>query len=122
MPREMNDARIFQVPLKKRFLPRRSCHGCSADPQAGLIYLCNPNNPTGTVTSREDIEYALQNKPGGSILMIDEAYIHFTDLPSTMDMVRDGKEVIVLRTFSKIYGMAGVRCGLPLVAQTSSRS
>ena len=43
--------------------------------------------------------------------MIDEAYIHFTDIPSAMDMVRDGKEVIVLRTFSKIYGMAGVRCG-----------
>ncbi len=107
---KMNNARITQVPLKKDFSHDVRAM-VSADPQAGLIYLCNPNNPTGTITSRDDIEYALQNKPSGSILMIDEAYIHFTELPSAMDMVRDGKEVIVLRTFSKIYGMAGVRCG-----------
>ena len=47
----------------------------------------------------------------GAILLVDEAYIHFSDQPSALDMVRDGKELIVLRTFSKIYGMAGVRCG-----------
>ena len=82
-----------------------------ADPDAGVIYICNPNNPTGTVTSREDLEYALKNKPSGSILLIDEAYIHFSEQTPSLDMVRDGKEVIVLRTFSKIYGMAGVRCG-----------
>jgi histidinol-phosphate aminotransferase len=53
----------------------------------------------------------MANKPSGSILLVDEAYIHFSDQPSVIDMVRDGKEIIVLRTFSKIYGMAGVRCG-----------
>jgi histidinol-phosphate aminotransferase len=83
----------------------------AADPNAGVLYICNPNNPTGTITAREDLDYAMANKPSGSILLVDEAYIHFSDQPSIIDMVRDGKDIIVLRTFSKIYGMAGVRCG-----------
>ncbi|MFT4114621.1 pyridoxal phosphate-dependent aminotransferase [Silvibacterium sp.] len=86
----------------------------SADPNAGVIYICNPNNPTGTTTPREDIEYALANKPKGSILLIDEAYIHFSDATPSLDFVKADKDVIVLRTFSKIYGMAGIRCGFAI--------
>ena len=86
----------------------------AADPQAGLIYICNPNNPTGTVTPREDIVWALENKPKGSILLVDEAYIHLTHEQHVLDLVAAGKDLIVLRTFSKIYGMAGIRCGLAL--------
>jgi len=82
-----------------------------ADPNAGVFYICNPNNPTGTLTPRADIEWLLANKPAGSVLLIDEAYIHFTDAPRTVDLVAAGKDVIVLRTFSKIYGMAGLRAG-----------
>jgi histidinol-phosphate aminotransferase len=85
-----------------------------ADPNAGVFYICNPNNPTGTLTSRSDIEWLLANKPEGSILLIDEAYVHFTDAPRTTDLVAAGKDVIVLRTFSKIYGMAGLRAGAAL--------
>jgi len=85
-----------------------------ADPNAGVFYICNPNNPTGTLTSRSDIEWLLANKPAGSILLIDEAYVHFTDAPRTTDLVAAGKDVIVLRTFSKIYGMAGLRAGSAL--------
>jgi histidinol-phosphate aminotransferase len=107
---KLNEARVTPVPLTKTYAHDVRAM-VTADPKAGVLYICNPNNPTGTVTSREDIEYALKNKPSGSILLIDEAYIHFTDLTPTMDMVRNGEEVIVLRTFSKIYGMAGVRCG-----------
>ncbi len=81
---------------------------------AGLLYICNPNNPTGTLTPREDILWAEQNKPKGSVLLVDEAYIHFAGVPSVVDLVSQGKDVIVLRTFSKIYGMAGIRCGLAL--------
>ena len=83
----------------------------AAAPQAGVIYICNPNNPTGTTTPRQDIEYALAHKPAGSILLIDEAYIHFSDATPSLDLVKADKDVIVLRTFSKLYGMAGVRCG-----------
>jgi histidinol-phosphate aminotransferase len=86
----------------------------AAAPNAGVIYICNPNNPTGTITPREDILWALENKPKGSILLVDEAYIHLSDEQSVVDMVAAGKDLIVLRTFSKIYGMAGIRCGVAL--------
>ena len=86
----------------------------AADPNAGVIYICNPNNPTGTLTPKEEIVWALENKPKGSILLVDEAYIHLSDAPDTLDLVAAGKDLIVLRTFSKIYGMAGIRCGLAL--------
>lgn len=83
----------------------------AASPDAGVLYICNPNNPTGTLTPKEDILWALQNKPKGSILLIDEAYIHLSNAPNCLDLVRAHQDVIVLRTFSKIYGMAGIRCG-----------
>ena len=86
----------------------------AASPTAGVIYLCNPNNPTGTVTPQKDIVWAEQHKPKGSILLVDEAYIHFAEMPSAVDLVAQGKDVIVLRTFSKIYGMAGIRCGVAM--------
>jgi histidinol-phosphate aminotransferase len=102
-------------------LPLTSTHAhdvkamVSASPTAGVIYICNPNNPTGTMTPKEDIVWALDNKPKGSILLVDEAYIHIAGDPATlsmMDQVAAGKDLIVLRTFSKIYGMAGIRCGV----------
>jgi len=83
----------------------------SADPNAGVIYLCNPNNPTGTITSRADILWLLENKPKNTMLMVDEAYIHLSDAESMVDQTVNRKDIIVLRTFSKIYGMAGIRCG-----------
>ena len=86
----------------------------AADPNAGVIYICNPNNPTGTITPREDILWALANKPAGSILLVDEAYIHLSDEQTVLDQVAAGKDLIVLRTFSKVYGMAGIRCGVAL--------
>ncbi|MDR3776468.1 MAG: pyridoxal phosphate-dependent aminotransferase [Terracidiphilus sp.] len=83
----------------------------AATTSPGVIYICNPNNPTGTTTSRAAIEYAVANLPKGSVLLIDEAYIHFSDASSALDFVKEGKDVIVLRTFSKLYGMAGLRMG-----------
>ena len=82
-----------------------------AAPDAGVFYICNPNNPTGTLTPHADVEYLVENKPKDSVVLIDEAYIHFCDAPSTLNLVKAGKDVIVLRTFSKAYGMAGLRCG-----------
>jgi histidinol-phosphate aminotransferase len=84
----------------------------TAAPDAGVYYICNPNNPTGLVTSRADIEWLLANKPKGSVLLIDEAYIHFSDAQSCLDLAAKGADVLVTRTFSKIYGLAGLRCGL----------
>src|ERR1700744_3214754 len=86
----------------------------AADPNAGVLYVCNPNNPTGTGTSKKDILWALDNKPRGSVLLVDEAYVHLSDSDDVLDQVAAGKDIIVLRTFSKVYGMAGLRCGLAL--------
>lgn len=106
-------ARVVNVPLTTAWAHDVKAM-LAAAPDAGVFYICNPNNPTGTVTSREDIEYLVANKPKGSVVMVDEAYIHFSDSPSCIDMVKAGKDVVVLRTFSKIYGMAGLRCGFAI--------
>ena len=85
----------------------------AAAPNAGAFYICNPNNPTGLVTSYADIQWLLANKPKDAKIVIDEAYIHFSSTArSGFDLVREGQDVIVLRTFSKIYGLAGLRCGV----------
>ena len=106
-------AKIIKVPLTSTHAHDVKAM-VAADPAAGLIYICNPNNPTGTLTTREDIVWALEHKPAGSILLVDEAYIHLSDAPSVLDLVKADKDLIVLRTFSKVYGMAGLRCGLAL--------
>ena len=84
----------------------------SANP--GVIYICNPNNPTGTITPRKDIEAIVAGAPKDTIILIDEAYIHLSDATPCLDMVKDGKNVIILRTFSKLYGMAGLRLGFAI--------
>ncbi|MFZ0319025.1 MAG: pyridoxal phosphate-dependent aminotransferase [Candidatus Sulfotelmatobacter sp.] len=104
------EARVVKVPLTKSYAHDVKAM-LAAAPDAGLFYVCNPNNPTGTLTPHSDIEYLVENKPKGSVVMVDEAYLHFSDAPSTLDFVKAGKDVVVLRTFSKTYGMAGLRCG-----------
>ncbi len=109
----ISKAKISKVPLTASYA--HDVKGLvSADPTAGVIYICNPNNPTGTLTTKQDIAWALENKPKGSILLVDEAYIHLSDAPDVLDFVAADKDLIVLRTFSKIYGMAGIRCGFAL--------
>ena len=83
----------------------------AAHPSPGAYYIVNPNNPTGTMTPKADIVWLLQNKPKGSIVIVDEAYHHFSNDDSCIDLVAQDKDIIVMRTFSKIYGMAGLRAG-----------
>jgi histidinol-phosphate aminotransferase len=103
-------AKVISVPLTKSYAHDVKAMA-AASPDTGLIYVCNPNNPTGTVTPRADIEWLLENKPKGSILLLDEAYIHIAGAPMCSDLVAKDKDIIILRTFSKIYGMAGLRAG-----------
>lgn len=103
-------AKVSRVPLKPDYSHDVKAM-VTADPNAGVIYICNPNNPTGTLTTKQDIAWALENKPKGSILLVDEAYIHLSDAPDVLEYVAADKDLVVLRTFSKIYGMAGIRCG-----------
>jgi histidinol-phosphate aminotransferase len=83
----------------------------AAHPSPGAYYIVNPNNPTGTMTPREDILWLIKNKPKGSVVIVDEAYFHFSNDDSVLDQVAADQDVIVMRTFSKIYGMAGLRAG-----------
>ena len=106
-------APIHKVPLTAEYAHDVKAM-VGADPNAGVLYICNPNNPTGTLTSKADIVWALENKPKGSVLLVDEAYIHFTDEADVIDLVAADKDIVVLRTFSKVYGMAGLRSGFAL--------
>jgi histidinol-phosphate aminotransferase len=83
----------------------------AANPNAGLYYICTPNNPTGTITPLADIEWLIANKPAGSMVLIDEAYTHFAGVPVASYLAVKHDDVIVMRTFSKLFGMAGLRMG-----------
>ena len=103
-------AKLFTVPLTKD-----GAHDvkkmAAATPNAGAYYIVNPNNPTGTMTPKEDIVWLLKNKAPGSVVIVDEAYHHFSNDESMIDYVAKDQDLIVMRTFSKIYGMAGLRAG-----------
>jgi len=103
--------KVIKVALRKDY--SHDVEGMiKADPNAGAYYICNPNNPTGSLTSRKDFEYILANKKKDAVLIIDEAYVHFSGPENySTELVRQDKDVVVLRTFSKIYGMAGLRAG-----------
>jgi histidinol-phosphate aminotransferase len=83
-------------------------------PRTRVIFVCNPNNPTGTVVHRAELEEFLDRIPGDCLVVIDEAYSDYVrdaDVPDGMDLYRDRPNVAVLRTFSKAHGLAGLRIG-----------
>lgn len=105
-------AKVVKVPLTQSHAHDvKAMVKAAQERKAGLIYVCNPNNPTGTITPRADIEWLVANKPEETVVLLDEAYIHLTDEEMCSDLVAMDKDVIILRTFSKLYGMAGLRAG-----------
>ncbi len=106
-------AKVISVPLTKDYAHDVRAMA-AADPKAGLFYICSPNNPTGTVTPRADIEWLLANKPADSVVLLDEAYLHFAGSTSCANLVAANKDLVILRTFSKLYGMAGLRAGVAI--------
>ncbi|MEO8129892.1 MAG: aminotransferase class I/II-fold pyridoxal phosphate-dependent enzyme, partial [Bryobacteraceae bacterium] len=85
-----------------------------SDPSAGLFYIRNPNNPTDSVTSKEGIQRLIDNKPKASVFLPDEAYIHCFNAEKGTPWVGQSKDVIVLRTFSKLYSLAGMQLGMAM--------
>jgi len=82
-----------------------------------LIFICNPNNPTGTTVSLEAFNRFLSKLPKRVIVVLDEAYGDFAEnafYPNGLDYIKERKQLIVLRTFSKLYGLAGLRIGYAL--------
>jgi histidinol-phosphate aminotransferase len=76
-----------------------------------LIFICSPNNPTGTVLARDELERLLTQRGDASAIVVDEAYIEFGDKPSVTELLGRHKNLLVLRTLSKALGFAGARCG-----------
>jgi len=88
-----------------------------------MIFICNPNNPTGTVVSKEDFKDFLQSIPDGVLLIVDEAYIEFVrdkNCAKGIDYLDSGIALVILRTFSKAYGLAGIRIGYGIMPQEIS--
>ncbi|HXO28043.1 MAG TPA: histidinol-phosphate transaminase [Thermoanaerobaculia bacterium] len=106
-------AEALAVPLTADFrhdLPKM----LAAAPDPGLLYVCNPNNPTATITPKAELRALLAKAPERTLVVVDEAYFHFVDsddFESVIPLVAAHPNLLVTRTFSKIYGMAGLRCG-----------
>jgi len=107
-----NGAEVVKVPLGTSFA--HDLGKMSAAAQKGLIYICNPNNPTASITPKNDLRDFIAKTPRETMILVDEAYFHYADSPdyeSVIPLIKDHPNLMVARTFSKIYGMAGLRCG-----------
>jgi len=108
----VNGAEVVKVPLTSKYAHDLSKMLSSA--KAGLIYVCNPNNPTASITPKDELRDFIAKTPPQTVVLVDEAYFHYADSPdyeSVIALIKDHPNLIVSRTFSKVYGMAGLRCG-----------
>ena len=87
-------------------------------PRTKIVYVCHPNNPTGTMNTRAELDDYFERVPDHVVTVVDQAYLEYIDDPdypdATAEYLKQGRRVVVLRTFSKIYGLAGLRVGYGL--------
>ncbi len=108
----VNAAEVIKIPLTPGF--RHDLSKMAAAAGEGVIYICNPNNPTASITPKNEVREFIDKVSRETMILVDEAYFHYADSPdyeSVMPLIRNHPNLIVARTFSKIYGMAGLRCG-----------
>jgi histidinol-phosphate aminotransferase len=111
---------VVKIPLTpdhRHDLPKMTA-ACTSN--TGMIYVCNPNNPTGTIVSRDELAAFVNRVPPSTLILVDEAYFHFAEAPdygTAVDLLPQHANVIVSRTFSKVYGMAGMRLGYAVGAK-----
>jgi histidinol-phosphate aminotransferase len=117
-------AETIKVPLAANFTHDLGAMLRAATPDTGLVYICNPNNPTGNLTPRSDLEDFISKLPKNVHVLMDEAYHDFVpatpDYVSFLDRPVADNRVIVARTFSKIYGLAGMRLGYGVAAKETA--
>jgi histidinol-phosphate aminotransferase len=108
-------AEVVEIPLAKNYSHDLAATLKRVGASTGLVYICNPNNPTGSLTPRLDLEAFLRKLPPTTTVLIDEAYHHYVartaDYSSFIDHPVSDDRVIVARTFSKVFGLAGIRVG-----------
>jgi len=110
----INGADVFYVPLDENYAFDLRAIPDAIGPKTRLISLVNPNNPTGTLINKTDMESFLKELPDKIVVVVDEAYHHYVQSPdyeSCIRFVKEGLPVIVIRTFSKVHGLAGARIG-----------
>ena len=108
------DATALRVPLDAQYKHDLKKMRAAVNDKTGMVYICNPNNPTATVVSADALRMFMDSMPPEIPVVIDEAYHHYVEDPSyasSVPLAKQGKAVVVMRTFSKIYGMAGLRMG-----------
>lgn len=112
---ELAGSRLTKVPATPAWRLDIPAMARAVTPDTKLVFIANPNNPTGTYATRDELREFLDAAPEGVVTVLDEAYFEFaepiSDYPDGLEFVRAGKPVVVLRTFSKAYGMAGIRLG-----------
>lgn len=112
-------AKVIHVPLGCNFQYDTEAILNAVSLRTKLIYLCSPNNPTGTYISKSNLEKLLRKLPKGILVVFDAAYSHYveeTDYTNGLDFVRSGYPIVVVQTFSKVYGLAGIRVGYGLAS------
>ena len=112
-----------KIPLTSDFRHDLPKMAAACDAKTGMVYVCNPNNPTGTIVSGDELEAFLKRVPEGCVVLVDEAYFHFVENPkyrSALDLAGRHDNVVVARTFSKIYGMAGMRLGYAVASRANA--
>jgi histidinol-phosphate aminotransferase len=112
------------VPVDARLQHDLPAMQAAITPNTRAVYLCNPNNPTGTAVSAAAIRDFIGALPPQVYAIVDEAYMDFADAPGTgsvVDLVDGGRRVVVLRTFSKLHGMAGMRLGYAITRTDIAR-
>ena len=110
---------LIKVPLtadKKHDLGRMKK---AINPQTRLVYVCNPNNPTGTILPHDELKTFVRDASSSAVVLLDEAYIEYSDEVSLAGLVKDNPNLIIAKTFSKIHGMAGARIGYAIGHQST---
>ncbi|MCS6775027.1 MAG: histidinol-phosphate transaminase [Chloroherpetonaceae bacterium] len=111
----LNNALCHRVPLTPDWVHDLEAMAARCNARTRLVFIANPNNPTGTIVGRDALLRLLDRMPEGALLVLDEAYYEYAagapEYPDGVDLVREGRNVVVLRTFSKAYGLAGLRVG-----------
>jgi histidinol-phosphate aminotransferase len=112
-----------KVPLTADYRHDLGAMAAASGQAGGLVYVCNPNNPTGTIVTRDELAALIAAVPATTIVLVDEAYHHFVEDPryaSALELRARHANVVVARTFSKMYGLAGLRLGYAVASPANA--